>query len=145
VPDCHDSGTEAALKRLIRHLVLSFPETSVLSRQVGDRYHVFVIVPYDGTEKTIQVERAWLVESARSIQASEGFLEQLNLPVVFETHERYELRAASSPQAMGASRSPANEGWSAEADSGTVCHGPIPLSGPSSPTHPGAVSRAHPN
>ena len=40
--------TEAALKALIRHLVLSFPKAAILSRQVGDRYHVFVMVPYAG-------------------------------------------------------------------------------------------------
>ena len=43
---CHDTGMESALKALIRHLVLSFPESAILSRQVGDRYHVFIMVPY---------------------------------------------------------------------------------------------------
>ena len=50
---CHDDATEVALKALIRHLVLSFPDTAILSRQVGDRYHVFVIVPYADGRKFV--------------------------------------------------------------------------------------------
>ena len=70
-----DRETEPALKAVIRHLVLSFPNAAILSREVGDRYHVFVIVPYGGgPEKTLQVERAWLVESTRSIEVGERVL-----------------------------------------------------------------------
>ena len=139
-----DPGTEVALKALIRHLVLSFPDAAILSREVGDRYHVFIIIPYvGGPERTLQVERAWLGESAGSIKACERVLEALDLPRLFQTRERYELRYVGFPQCERAARNPANEGWSAEPDRGTVCHGPIPLSGPSSPTPPGAVSRAH--
>ena len=54
---------DAKLKALIRHLLRTFPQTSILSRQVGDTYHVFVIVPYGGgPEKAIQVESALLVD-----------------------------------------------------------------------------------
>jgi hypothetical protein len=139
-----DRGIEVALKTLIRHLVLSFPETTILSRQVGDRYHVVVIVPYaGGPENTLQVERAWLLESARSIKASERLLESLDLPRLFQTRERVELRHPSTPHLMLVSRNPANEGWSGEPLSGTVCHGPLPLSGPSPSTPPGALSGAY--
>ena len=103
--------TGAALKALIRHLVLSFPKAAILSRQVGDRYHVFVMVPYaGGPENTLQVDRAWLVDSARSIKASERVLQALDLPRLFQTRERVELRYPSTPQLMRVSRNPANEG-----------------------------------
>jgi hypothetical protein len=87
---------EATLKALVRHLVLNFPETSVLSRQVGDRYYVFVISPYGGgPEKAIQIERAWLVKSARSIKEFEGYLTQLDLPRLLQTRERYDFAAVA--------------------------------------------------
>jgi hypothetical protein len=73
VDGCHDGGIELALKTLIRQLILSFPESAILSRQVGYRYHVFVIVPYaGGPENTLQVERAWLVESAARLRRVNG-------------------------------------------------------------------------
>ncbi len=132
--------TEAKLKVLIRHLVLSFPEAGILSRQVGDRYHVFIIVPYGGgPEKTIQVERAVLAKSARSIQEFEGFLSQVNLPRLVETRQRYDLRCAKTTGAAQASTCPANEGFPSARIGGTVFHGPFQLSRPSSPTLPGAL------
>jgi len=110
-----DPGTEVALKALTRHLVLSFPDAAILSREVGDRYHVFIIIPYvGGPERTLQVERAWLGESAGSIKACEQVLEALDLPRLFQTRERYELRYVGFPQCERAARNPANEGWSAE-------------------------------
>ena len=137
----HNGGIELALRTLIRHVVLNFPHAAILSRQVGDRYHVFVIVPYrGGPENTLQVERAWLVESARSIEGSEGLLAALDLPWRFQTHEQVELRYPSTLQVMRVSRNPTNEGWSAEPLSGTVRHGPLPLSGSSPSTPPSAAS-----
>ena len=62
-----DTNVEAKLKVLIRHLVTSFPETSILSREIAGRYHLFIIVPYSGgPEKAIQVDRAVLREPALS-------------------------------------------------------------------------------
>jgi hypothetical protein len=48
---------DATLKVLIRHLVLSFPQAAILSRSVGGRYHVCVIVPYDGGAESIAARR----------------------------------------------------------------------------------------
>jgi hypothetical protein len=51
-----DRRGDAKLQTLIHHLVKSFPQTSILSRQVGNSYHVCVIVPHDGApEKTIKI------------------------------------------------------------------------------------------
>ena len=53
----HEPGAEEKCAVLIRHLVLGFPQASILSWQVGARYHVFVVVPHDGSrEKTLQVD-----------------------------------------------------------------------------------------
>ena len=118
---CHDDATEVALKALIRHLVLSFPDTAILSRQVGDRYHVFVIVPYaGGPEKTIQAERAWLDQCARSIETCERLLDGLDLPRLFLTRDRVELRYAASRQLTRVTLNSANEGWTAEPVTCTV-------------------------
>ena len=127
-----ETGADARLKVLIRYLVLSFMQAGILSRQVGDRYYVCVIVPYDGgPEKTVQIERAWLAESARSIKELERVLSPLNLPLLFQTCERYDVRAAHP--------STANEGWPAASNGGTVLYGPFPLSGSSSPTRAGPL------
>jgi hypothetical protein len=108
-----ETGADAGLKVLIRYLVLSFPQATIFSRSVGERYHVCVIVPYDGSpEKAVQVERALCGESARSIREFERFLSQLNLPLLFQTRERYEVRLAHPPRFEpdgGPSTSPANE------------------------------------
>ena len=39
---------EPKLKAFIRHLVTSFPECGLLSRQIGEDHHVFIIKPYGG-------------------------------------------------------------------------------------------------
>ena len=94
-----EASVEAKLKALIRHLVRTFPQTSILSRQVGDTYHVFVIVPYaGGTEKAIQVERALLVEREPSVDELGALLERLNLSTVLQGSDRYELSHTSWPQ-----------------------------------------------
>ena len=42
---------DAKLNVLIRHLVALFPQAAILSRQIGDTYHLFVIVPYGVAQK----------------------------------------------------------------------------------------------
>ena len=94
-----EASVEAKLKALIRHLVRTFPQTSILSRQVGDTYHVFVIVPYaGGPEKAIQVERALLVEREPSVDEFGALLDRLNLSTVLQGSDRYELSHTSWPQ-----------------------------------------------
>ena len=138
--------TEAKLKVLIRHLVLTFPHAGILSRQVGHAYHVCIIAPYDGSpEKTIQVERALLAESARSIKEFECFLAQLNLPGLFQTCERYELRSVSTPRSHETVECLTHKGWSVAPIIGTVCHGPRPLSNSSLPTPPDPLFPLCPN
>jgi hypothetical protein len=128
VQQFNEAGAEVKLKVLIRYLVLSFPEAGVLSRQVEERYHVFVIVPYGGgPEKTIQVERAVLTESARSIKDFECCLSELNLPLWVQTHERYELTAGSIPRLGEAIGFPATEDWPVAQTHGTVEYGPVTL------------------
>jgi hypothetical protein len=87
-----DARVEAKLKVLIRHLVTSFPETSILSRPVGEQYHVFVIVPYEGgPEKSIQVERALLREPSLTVDEFVSRLDGLHLPTVLQECARYDL------------------------------------------------------
>ena len=132
-----ETRRDTKLQALIRHLVLSFPKAAILSRSVQERYHVCVIVPYDGSpEKALQVERTLCRESARSIQEFERFLFHLNLPLIFQTHERYDVGLASPPEP---STSPANAGWPAASIGGTVGHGPHPLPSPLLPTSPDAL------
>ena len=89
---------DAKLAVLIRHLVRTFPQTSILSRQVGDTYHVFVIVPYGGgPEKAIQVESALLVEREPSVDELGALLERLNLSMVLQRYDRYALSHTSWP------------------------------------------------
>ena len=81
----------------------TFPQTSILSRQVGDTYHVFVIVPYGGgPEKAIQVESALLVEREPSVDELGALLERLNLSTVLQGSDRYELSHTSWPQTQAA-------------------------------------------
>jgi hypothetical protein len=124
---------DATLKELIRHLVLSFPQTAIFSRQVGDAYYVFVIAPYDGgLEKAIQVERALLTDHHAALDDFRHLLETLDLPGILKTCDRSEIRSARRS-------APANEGWPAAPIGSTVSHGPFDLSGPSLPTPPGAL------
>lgn len=140
---------EAKRKALVRHLVLTFPHAAIMSRSVLERYHVFVIVPYDGSpEKTVQVEGAVYRESASSVKDFKQFLFQLKLPLLFQTRERYDLRSANPPApgdtggylatdnraiSSRSCTSPAHEGWLTAGIRGTVVHGPVPLSDPFSP------------
>ena len=99
--DPRDNRGDAKLQTLIHHLVNSFPLTSILSRQVGNVYHVFVIVPHNGApDKTIQVERALLVEPSPSLDEFTVFLTRLDLPRVLEGCARYDLRYAMWTQAQ---------------------------------------------
>ena len=99
-----DSAVDAKFKALIRHLVTSFPQTSILSRQVGETYHVFVIVPYEGgPEKTIQVDRAMLADRHTTVDEFCILLESLHLPTHFQSSERYDLRHAEQSQLEPAS------------------------------------------
>ena len=89
---------DAKLNVLIRHLVALFPQAAILSRQIGDTYHLFVIVPYGGgPEKAIQIERALLIERDPSVDEFGALLERLNLSMVLQRYDRYELSHTSWP------------------------------------------------
>jgi len=77
---------------LIRYLVHSFPLASILSRQVAGRYHLFVIVPFDGTaEKTLQVEIAMFRDPRVPVERFAARLSALNLHRIFDRIDRYEI------------------------------------------------------
>jgi hypothetical protein len=87
-----DPGAEDKLTVLIRYLVHSFPLASILSRRVEDRYHVFVIVPFDGSrEKTLQVETTVFHDQQLPIGRFASLLSMLNLRTVYERGDRYDL------------------------------------------------------
>lgn len=87
-----ERSAEEKLTVLIRYLVRSFPLASILSRQAGDRYHVFVIVPFDGSqEKTLQVETTVFRHRALRVEGFAALLSTLNLRRVFEQADRYDL------------------------------------------------------
>jgi hypothetical protein len=139
-----EARVDATLTALIRHLVLSFPQAAILSRSVGTRYQVCVIVPYDGSpEKTVQAERAVDGKQARSIQEVERQLSQLNRPLLLQTRERYDLWLTSrrphepacewrapddGTTAHREDGSLANGGWLKVQIPRTLFHGPLPLS-----------------
>ena len=147
---------DVKLKVLIWHLVLSFPHATILSRQVGDTYHVFIIAPYDGgPEKVIQVERAVLSERHPTVDDFRALLESLHLPTLLQTGARYDLRQVSHSQAQSVHphpmvpgdkiqraplTAPSNGEWSAAPIGGTVGHGRFHLSGPFLPSPAGTVS-----
>ncbi len=84
---------EAKVRALIAHLVRLFPRATVFSRQVEDRYHVFVIVPYDGSpEKAIQADQAVFRDPLLGVEGFAARLSGLSLSTVLETSDRYELR-----------------------------------------------------
>ena len=88
----HERSAEEKLTVLIRYLVHSFPLASILSRQVGDRYHVFVIVPFDGSpEKTLQVETTVLRNRSLRLEGFAALLSTLNLRRLFDQNDRYDL------------------------------------------------------
>lgn len=87
-----ETEAEAKLKVLIRHLVLSFPQASILSWQVGRGDHVFLIVPYDGSlEKTIQVETAVFQDQNFGVQEFASLLCRLDLCTALDRCDRYDL------------------------------------------------------
>lgn len=87
-----ERSAEVKLTVLTRYLVHSFPLASILSRQVGDRYHVFVIVPFDGSqEKTLQVETMVFCNRRLRVEGFAALLSTLNLRRVFDQHDRYDL------------------------------------------------------
>ncbi len=87
-----ERSAEEKLAVLIRYLVHSFPLASILSRQVGDRYHVFVIVPFDGSqEKTLQVETRVFHARRLRVEGFAALLSTLNLRRVFDRNDRYDL------------------------------------------------------
>jgi hypothetical protein len=101
-----EARADAKLKVLIRHLVLSFPHATILSRQVEDRYHVFVIAPYEGgPDKAVQVERAVLVERHTTVDEFRVLLESLHLPTLLQSCERFDIRqseqACTRPMGSG--------------------------------------------
>ncbi|MGC3973503.1 MAG: hypothetical protein QM771_03860 [Nitrospira sp.] len=87
-----ERSAEEKLTVFIRYLVHSFPLASILSRQVGDQYHVFVIVPFDGSqEKTLQVETTVFRNGRLRLDGFAALLSALNLRRVFDQHDRYDL------------------------------------------------------
>ena len=101
-----ERSAEEKLAVLIRYLVRSFPLASIFSRQAGDRYHVFVIVPFDGSqEKTLQVETTVFRHRALRVEGFAALLSTLNLRRVFKQADRYDLDW--SGRDSGASHAPA--------------------------------------
>ena len=87
-----EPSAEEKLTVLIRYLVPTFPRASILSRQVGSRYHVFVIVPFDGSqEKTLQVETTVFHNRNQRVEGFAALLSTLNLRRVFDRSDRYDL------------------------------------------------------
>ncbi len=87
-----DRSAEDKLTVLIGYLVRSFPLASILSRQVGDRYHVFVIAPFDGSrEKTLQVETAIFHDQRLRVEEFATLLSLCNLRREFDHGDRYDL------------------------------------------------------
>jgi len=93
-----NQGAEDKVTVLIRYLVHSFPLASILSRQVEARYHLFVIVPFDGTpEKTLQVEIAMFRDQRLAVEGFAARLSALNLHRIFDRIDRYELPSFLPP------------------------------------------------
>ncbi len=87
-----ERSAEEKLAVLIRYLVCSFPLASILSRQAGDRYHVFVIVPSHGPqETTLQVATTVFRHRALRVEGFAALLSTLNFRRVFEQADRYDL------------------------------------------------------
>lgn len=85
-------GAEEKLTLLIWYLVRSFPLASILSRQVGDRYHVFIIVPFDGSqEKTVQVETNIFQDQELPVERFAELLSTVNLRRMFDRGNRYDF------------------------------------------------------
>ncbi len=92
VERAEDTHVATKLKVLVRHLVASFPETSILFREIGGRYHLFVIVPYSGgPEKVIQVDQAVLGDLALTEDEFASRVGRLHLPTILQGCARYDL------------------------------------------------------
>ena len=98
-----EPSAEDKLTVLIRYLVHSFPLASILSRQVDECYHVFVIVPFDGShEKTLQVETRVFRNRTQRVEAFAAILSALNLRRVFDHCDRYDLDwSGRRPESIG--------------------------------------------
>ncbi len=86
------ASAEAKVKAVIGHLVILFPHATVFSRQVADRYHVFVIVPYDGSpEKAIQVDRTVFLDPFLGVEEFASLLRSLTQkwPRKFEQADKW--------------------------------------------------------
>jgi hypothetical protein len=87
-----DAHIEANLKVLTRYLVATFPDMSILSREIGGRYHLFVLVPFTrGAEKAIQVDRPVLEDPALTEEEIVFRLDSLHLPTVLHRCVRVDL------------------------------------------------------
>ena len=134
-----DARVEATLKVLIQHLVLCFPHATIFFRQVRYAYHVFVIAPYGGgPEKAVQVERAWLADQQTTMDEFRQVLENLNLPAILQTCDRYDLRSSTGS-------TPANDEWPSASIGDTLWYGPLNLSGSSLSTASPALFAVRPD
>ena len=98
-----DPTIAAKLKVLIRYLVTSFPDTSILFREIEGRYHLFVVMPYSGgPEKVIQVDQAVLREPAITEDEFASRVDRLHLPTILQGCARYDL-GPDSWSSVGAS------------------------------------------
>jgi hypothetical protein len=87
-----DAHLEANLKVLTRYLVATFPDMSILSRDIEGRYHLFVLVPFTGgAEKAIQVDRPVLEDPALTEEEIVFRLDSLHLPTVLHGCVRVDL------------------------------------------------------
>lgn len=87
-----DQSAEDKFTILVGYLVRSFPLASILSRQVGDRYHMFVIAPFDGSrEKTLQVETTIFHDQRLRVEEFAVLLSMRNLRREFDRGDRYAL------------------------------------------------------
>ena len=87
-----DTNVAGKIKVLAQHLVASFPQASILFREIGVRCHLFVIVSYaGGPEKTIQVDRAVLDNSVLTTDEFASRVGRLHLPTVLKGCARYDL------------------------------------------------------
>lgn len=88
-----ESHVDAKLRVLTRYIVASFPEASILSREIGGRYHLFVLVPFaGGPDKVIQVDRAVLADPTLPEKEFVTRIDQLHLPTLLRRCGRYDLQ-----------------------------------------------------
>lgn len=83
---------EAKLKALLRQVVLSFPQASILSWQVSEGDHLLVIVPHNGSpEKTIHVQQSVLHDHRLDTREFASLLTRLDLYTLLQHHPSYDL------------------------------------------------------